>query len=55
MTFATPNINTVTVQVPRSLPAAIVRPREHIETVLAQSLCERWETRGARGWPGPGR
>jgi hypothetical protein len=28
------------VQVPRSLPVAIVRPREHIEAVLAQSLRE---------------
>jgi hypothetical protein len=40
MTAATPNVNTVTVQIPRSLPAAIVRPREHIEAVLVQSLRE---------------
>ena len=40
MTDATPNVSTMVVQVPRSLPAAIVRPREHIEAVLAQSLRE---------------
>src|SRR5690348_6452443 len=40
MTDATPNVNTVTVQIPRSLPATTVRTREHIEAVLAQSLRE---------------
>ena len=46
-----PNVNTVTVQIPSSLPAAIVRPREHIEAVLAQSLREMGDQgRTALAW-----
>ena len=40
MAEATPNVNTVTMQMPHSLPAAIVRPREYIQAVLTQSLRE---------------
>ena len=51
MTYATPNVNTVTVQIPRSLPGAIVRPREHIEAVLEQSLREMGDQgRTALAW-----
>jgi hypothetical protein len=51
MTDATPNVNTVTVQIPRSLPAAIDRPREHVEAVLAQSLRETGDQgRTALAW-----
>jgi hypothetical protein len=51
MTDATPNVNTVTIQVPHSLPAAIVRPREHIQAVLAHSLREMGDQgRTALAW-----
>ena len=51
MTYATPNVNTVTIQVPRSLPAAIVRPRDHIQAVLVHSLHEMGDQgRTALAW-----
>jgi hypothetical protein len=51
MTDASPNVTTVTMQIPRSLPAAIVRPHQHIEAVLAQSLREMGDQgRTALAW-----
>ena len=43
-----------TIDVPDPLPPAIVRPRQHVTAVLAQSLARLART-GARRWPGHGR
>jgi hypothetical protein len=52
MTDTTPTLNSmVATQVPHPLPAAIARPREHIEAVLAQSLREMGgQGRTAMAW-----
>jgi hypothetical protein len=52
MTDATTNVSIVTAaQVLHPLSAAIVRPREHVEAVLAQSLREMGEQgRAALAW-----